>query len=101
MEPLSATLEDPLFRYDQVEREGMLSLYRQTHKPSGNARFEVIRIRVRAAHTWPNGDTTPAHEAYPGAKAWGKDGWTFFALGEAQEALREQAKQGAPICQPE
>jgi hypothetical protein len=62
-------------------------------------RYEVVKIRVRPAHTWPNGTTTPAHEAYPGAQSWGTLGWTCFTLADAQtlaQQLRERVAASAP-----
>jgi hypothetical protein len=61
--------------------------YTQTHKASGNVRYEVIRIQ--AAHTWPTGVTTPEKEAYPGSGSWGQLGWTFFTLETAQKKMSE------------
>jgi hypothetical protein len=54
------------FRYAQIERHDPLAVYSQTHLQAGVTRYEVVRIRVAAAHTWPDGHITPEHEAYPG-----------------------------------
>jgi hypothetical protein len=67
MVPLPTQFDDSVFTYTQVERLGDIAIYRQTHKASQVERYEVVKIRVRPAHTWPNGTTTPEHEAYPGA----------------------------------
>ena len=74
MQPLSTAFEDRLFRYTHVEREGDIAIFCQTHKESGCARFEVVKIRVQPAHTWPNGTTSPEREAYPGSGSWGRWG---------------------------
>lgn len=84
MQGLATTFEDRTFCYEQVERQGMVALYRQTHKASAITRYEVITIQVRPAHTWPNGAHTPEHEAYPGSEAWGRYGHTFYAHASAQ-----------------
>jgi len=100
MQTVATACADRTFGYTQIERQGDLAIYAQTHKEGGQARYEVVIIRVRAAHTWPNGDTTPEHEAYPGANAWGRDGWTFFTLPAAQahaEALARQKETRAPL----
>lgn len=92
METLALAHSDRIFTYEQIARHGDYAIFQQTHKESGIARFEVIRIRVRSAHTWPNGRTTPAHEAYPSAESWGRDAWTFHSRDEAEKAY-------AALCQ--
>lgn len=86
MTPIAQEFEDAMFKYTQRARRGMHAIYTQTHKTSGITRWEVIRVRELPAHTWPNGITSPAHEAYPPATAWGRAGWTLFTL-EAATAL--------------
>src|SRR4051794_26664161 len=76
------------FQYEQVAREGMVAIYTQTHTASGVVRYETVRLHIQAAHTWPNGTTTPEKEAYPSATAWGRRGWTFFTLAEAQTQMQ-------------
>ena len=63
MDALVTEFEDRTFRYAQVTRQGAYALFTQTHKVSGTVRYEVVRIREQEAHTWPSGQTTPAHEA--------------------------------------
>jgi hypothetical protein len=65
-----------------------VAIYVQEHKISGAQRFEVVIIRVRAEHQWPDGRVTPEHEAYPGPASWGVLGFTYFncAAAEAQVA---------------
>jgi hypothetical protein len=36
-----------------------------------------VIIQKRNAYTWPDGQTTPAHEAMPSPRDWGKYGWTY------------------------
>jgi hypothetical protein len=93
MEPLATTLDDAVFHYTQLARIGLVALYRQTHKASGVDRFEVIRIQRRQAHTWPSGQTTPAHEGYPGSQSWGRHGWTYGSLAVAQGAFTQQVEE--------
>jgi hypothetical protein len=89
MEPIALTFEDSRFSYAQLERHGVIAVYTQTHKGSGTQRYEVVRIRVQKAHTWPNGQTTPDKEAYPGATTWGRDAFTFFDLASAREEMTD------------
>ena len=97
-EPIKTMFEDSNFTYKQIERCGDIAIYTQTHKLSGVERYEVIRIRVRPAHVWPDGVETPEKEGYPGSNAWGKDGWTFFTLAEAKLwALSRLAPNAAPL----
>src|SRR5262245_52956101 len=87
MEPVPLQFDEGLFRYEHVERHGMLAIYTQTHKPSGTVRYEMVRLRHQKAKTWPNGSITPEREAYPGASAWGLYGFTFHSLADAQAYL--------------
>jgi hypothetical protein len=95
MLPLPTEFEDRLFRYTQVEREGDMAIFTQTHKPSGHVRFEVVLIRVQKEHTWPNGVTTPEKEAYPGSTSWGRLGHTCFTLPAAQRLAATWRQQRA------
>jgi hypothetical protein len=88
MQTLANTFADRTFGYEQIAREGMVALYRQTHTASGVVRYETVRLHIQAAHTWPNGQTTPEKEAYPSSTAWGRRGWTFFTLAEAQAHMQ-------------
>ena len=99
MQIIETEFEDRTFRYTQLARQGMIALYTQTHKPSGVTRYEVVILRVAAAHTWPNGSVSPERETYPGATAWGRYGWTFFVLGDAQAHLAALAAQR--LAEPE
>lgn len=83
MEPIATTFEDQTFTYTQLERQGNIAIYCQQHKEGGAKRYEVVRIRVSKEHTWPNGKTTPEHEAYPGSTRWGVDGFSCFSMDEA------------------
>ena len=89
MQVLELELEDGRFQYVQVERRENVALYTQTHKASGTIRYEVIKIKIQAEHTWPNGVTTPEKEAYPGSGSWGREGWTFFEITAAQQKMGE------------
>ena len=87
MQTMLTDFEDRIFSYHQLSRHGMLAIYVQLHKVSGTLRYEVIRLHVAKAHTWPNGTTTPEHEAYPSSGAWGKAGWTFGTRNAAERKL--------------
>ena len=99
MLPLPTEFEDSRFRYTQVEREGDIAIFRQTHKGSGDLRYEVVVIRVQKEHTWPTGVTTPEKEAYPGSTSWGRFGHTCFTVAEAQAlaATWRQQRAAAPL----
>ena len=81
---LPMTFSERGFVYTQLARHGMLALYRQEPLTAVFARYEVVRLHIAQEHTWPNGQVSPAHEAYPSARVWGRDGWTFFTEPEAQ-----------------
>ena len=90
MRPLPHQFSADGFAYEQIRRYGQYALYQQTRRdtpPMCPIHYEVVRIRQAAAHTWPNGKTTPAREVYPTSRAWGRDGWTFGTLAAAEAAL--------------
>jgi hypothetical protein len=88
MQSMARNFADRTFQYEQIAREGMVAIYTQTHTASGAVRYETVRLHIQAAHTWPNGQTTPEKEAYPASTAWGRQGWTFFELGAAQAHMQ-------------
>jgi len=83
MEPVADKFTDAHFPSRQLARKGMYALYEQQANRAGPLRYEVVRLRIRPAHPWPNGDTPPEHEASPEPTAWGPDGWPFLPLPEA------------------
>lgn len=83
MQTLPVQFTQGRFIYTQIHRQTDRAIYLQVHPESGHTRYEVVKIRVAKAHTWPNGHTTPEHEAYPGPGTWGVYGWTYFTLAEA------------------
>ena len=93
METVPLHFEDRHFWYDQVQRHGNHAIYTQTHKGSGTIRYETAIIRVQPARTWPNGDTTSEQEVYPSSGTWGKFGWTFYTLADAQAHLTSLAER--------
>ena len=95
MLPLPTEFEDRLFRYVQVEREGDMAIFCQTHKASQVQRYEVVLIRVQPAHTWPTGSITPEKEAYPSSTSWGRLGHTCFTLPEAKALAATWRQQRA------
>ena len=102
MQPVSAHFTERRFTYVQLRRQGMVALYQQTHNEGGAVRYEVVRLRVQPERTWPDGHVTPEREAYPGATAWGRDGFTCFTLEEATEVMtRLLATQGSGLLPEE
>ena len=100
MDTLPLIIEDALFRYTQVTREGTLAIYTQEHKPSGVCRYELIRIRVQRAWTPPGGTLIPAHEVYPSASRWGREGWTFYHEDAARAAMVDLQRQQRQAVAP-
>lgn len=61
----------------QLKRTGKVAMYERS-KGGRVYGFEVIKIKIAPAHTWPNGNTTPEHEAYPCDNEFGSKGWYFM-----------------------
>ena len=102
MQPIDTAFEEGRFRYTQIQREGDIAIYEQQHKENPKViRYEVIRIRIAPEHTWPNGNTTPEREAYPGASVWGRLGFTCFTVEEARTLAAGLQAQGVTLDQGE
>ena len=90
MIPLATTFRADGFDFEQVDREGDLAIYRKT-KGEAQQSFDLGIVQNRVEHTWPNGNTTPAHESMPSSEQWGVKGWTFNALTDARHRLNAVA----------
>ena len=78
--------------YHQIDRTDTTALY-EISKPTWKRKgYEVFRIKVAKEHTWPNGDTTPVHEAYPGNEDFGKSAWYFMDEADARKRFKELSK---------
>src|SRR5882672_10396203 len=85
---LLTSFTDTTFQYTQIDRVGNIAFFTQTHKKSGIVRYEVVVIDIQPVHTFPNGITTPEHEAYPSSSQWGSKGWTMYTEAGAREKIR-------------
>ena len=88
--PLQKEFRRDGFSYRQIAREGNAAIYEQTWsgcvEPS--VCYEVIRIRRRDG--FQIGEKfVESYEAYPGAEAWGDDGFTVTDKEAAFAKLRE------------
>ena len=100
MESLVESFEEGRYRYRQIERHGMLAIFEQQHKDNPRVvRYEVVRIRIQRAHTWPDGTVTPEKEAYPPSSAWGTSGWTFYTLDAARAHLQTLLQRATVIAE--
>ena len=59
------------FDFEQLRREGDIAIFVTQKPPFTFKSYEVVIIQKRDAYTWPNGQTTPAHEAMPSSRDWG------------------------------
>lgn len=77
------------FTHEQIQRDDRFAIYSQVREGSNHVNYEVIRIQSHGDGKIPNGDGTfrevEAGETYPKANSWGRNGWTFSSLPEAQE----------------
>lgn len=96
MEPLKTQFDIGDYRFTQIKREGGLAIFEQHHKEHDRmVRYEVVKIQHQREHTWPNGVTTPAKEAYPSIGSWGKAGWTCLNRQEADALFAQLQKSPA------
>jgi hypothetical protein len=93
MKRLPTTLRIGDFTHEQIQRDDRFAIYSQKGDDSDHLAYEVIRIQTHGDGKIPNGDGTfreiEAGETYPKAHHWGREGWTFSSLVEAQRRLSE------------
>jgi hypothetical protein len=89
--PLPGSFRKYGFLYEQLDRTEHFAIYRQTRH--GMSDFEVIRIRSQSQRE-VQGRLYRAGECYPSSAEWGRHGWTFTALGDAQRKLVELNSAG-------
>ena len=94
MQSLPVKFSDRGFDFELCDRQGDVALLA---KRKGDVlSYEVVIVQKRAAHTWPNGNTTPAHEAMPPSESWGKFGFTYPTKEPAQARLAKLVAENAP-----
>jgi hypothetical protein len=79
--------------YTHISREGDVAIYCQKHKTGTAVRFEVIIVQHLKERPLPKGYVREAGEWYPQSTQWGKAGWTFLTLEEAQDHARALASK--------
>lgn len=86
-DPLPDRFRDHGFDFQVIAKEGLVVLLRKTKKYYEG--YEVVILHEAEAHTWPGGNTTPAHERMPNAAEWGTYGWTYVDSEGAWSKFRE------------
>jgi hypothetical protein len=100
MNKLPVTFRSDDFEFQQLRREGDIAIFVKQKPTFSFKSYEVVIIQKRDAYTWPNGQTTPAHEAMPSSRDWGKHGWTYQSLKDAEarfKSLVEGHLEGAAL----
>jgi hypothetical protein len=64
------------FTHRQLVREGRVAIFERQHANASLPHFEVVVIDSHNGYEIAGVQCPPA-EMYPGAKQWGKKGWTF------------------------
>jgi hypothetical protein len=95
------------FRYQghvlrQLKRQGDVAIYERFGQVGTLLLgYEVVRIRVREPHIFPNGTQIPWAETYPQAEIWGTYGFTYQArdLKGAETRFAKMAVKTFPSAQ--
>jgi hypothetical protein len=93
MKILPATFRSDDFDFVQLRREGDIAIFVKQKPPFKFKSYEVVIIQKRDAYAWPNGATTPAHEAMPSSRDWGKYGWSYQTLGRCRIAPQKPSRK--------
>jgi hypothetical protein len=86
-ETLPLRFEKSGWHFSQVARAGDVALYRRSKLYDGTegaVHYEVIRIAHQREGLGKHGIVYAAKELYPPSASWGKRGWTFKTLPDAQ-----------------
>lgn len=67
----------------------MTCLFEKSRGGSGPKTYEVVILRSMPDKTFPNGETTPAHEAMPSPEMWGTSAWSKAILEEAHRKFQD------------
>ena len=89
MKSLAFPFERAGFRYELIERQGLVCLVKQTRIGHGHWCYELVKLRVYP-DKFAFGKLIPAHEAYPGDEDWGSYGFTYRAV-ELERARHRMA----------
>ena len=65
MKLLSVSFSSGGFEFEQLRREGDIAIFVKEKPPLKFKSYKVVTVQKRDMYTWPNGQTTPAHEAMP------------------------------------
>jgi len=89
MKPLPTALRKGGFDLTLVSRRDTAAIYRQ-HWPSGNPDNDVYEVVLpRVFNTDFRRQPVESYESYPASEEWGKRGWTYVTLADAQEKLEK------------
>lgn len=84
MKPLPAQFKSGGFDFEQIDRDGLIALFRKTKEGMENVCYEVVRIQE--CKQWViAGNTVPAHEAMPGNEKFGVDGFAYRDKDQAKK----------------
>lgn len=90
MKKLEKKFTNKNFSYKQIIREGDIAIYEQMliDPDAKNKRYEVIIIKSHNGYEIA-GNKLPPSEMYPSANQWGKLGWTFIDLPDAEKKFKK------------
>jgi len=72
------------FYFRLVKRQGDKAIYSKSRAGGVGKHYEVIKIREHDEYVM-GGVTIPAGESYPSSEQWGRLGYTYPTLEEAEE----------------
>ena len=87
MKTLPTSLTHSGYTLTQVERGPDWAIYSKRKPGYSNDHYELVRVRIAPATTFPGGNQIGEREAYPKSEAWGTDGYSCQTLEHAREKL--------------
>ena len=75
------------FRYELIERQGLVCLVKQIRLGGSYWAYEVVKLRTHPDQVM-FGKLVPAHERYPSDEDWGTYGFTYRP--EEEEKARQR-----------
>ena len=91
MKKLQKNFTEGKFKFEQLDRQGNVAIYRKSYIPGKSYTFELITIKSHNGFKMGM-VTIPPAEMYPNDKTWGGDVARTYTEKQEDEAFREFKK---------
>jgi hypothetical protein len=91
MRTIQETFQKGGWAFRRIKRHGNWAIFERTAlRDNAKPHYEVVRIRSHNGFKIPGtAETSKPSEFYPSDAAWGRDGFTFLTIQQAQNRFEE------------